>query len=349
MAETQVYAGAGKWRGGARSGIFRFTAGDERCEQLTTGLPDPVSVQAITVHPLDPNVVFIGTEDGVYVSSDRGAHWMRPDFPDKGVQIWSILVHPAAPRTILAGGSPVAVYRSDDGGERWRLLSRPAIPDRVEMGFACRVMRLAIDPHRPDDVFATVEVNGVMRSRDGGASWSDCSAGLISFADGPRYKSKIGSNVESEGMLDGHAVCVSEADPGAVFLANRMGIFRSGDGGGTWADIEVGKSSPLTYARDVRPAPQDARTLYACLSVQATGPTGSLCRSRDLGKSWERIDHDVHPGGTMMNLALNPRDGAQVWGVTRVGQVIGTTDGGTSWREYRLPQGCGDCYAVACG
>ncbi|MGH7090120.1 MAG: WD40/YVTN/BNR-like repeat-containing protein, partial [Stellaceae bacterium] len=164
-----------------------------------------------------------------------------------------------------------------------------------------------------------------------------------------RYKSKIGSDAEAEGMLDGHAVCVSPADPGAVFLANRMGIFRSGDGGQSWDDIEVGRHSPLTYARDVRPAPDDARTLYACLSVHSTGDTGSLCRSRDLGRSWERIDHGVHPAGTFMMLALNPRDPRQVWGVTRPGQVIGTMDGGESWQEARLPDGCGDCYAVACG
>ena len=349
MAETHVYAGAGKWRGGTRWGIFRFEAGADRAEQLTTGLPEKLSVHCITVHPNDPELVYIGSEDGLYVSSDRGAHWQKPDLPDKGVQIWSILVHPAAPRTLLAGAAPVAIYRSDDGGERWRKIAKPELPERVAMGFPCRVMRLAIDAAKPDDVFATVEVNGVMRSRDGGASWTDCSAGLIRFAASERYKSRIGSAVDSEGMLDGHAVCVSAADPGAVFLACRMGIFRSADGGESWRDLEVGRFSPLTYARDVRPAPDDPRTLYACLSVHSTGETGSLCRSRDLGASWERFDHGVAAKGTFMQLTPNPRDALQLWGVTRPGQIIGTMDGGKSWRETRLPEGCGDCYAVACG
>lgn len=349
MAATNIYAGAGKWRGGSNSGVFRFTAGDGRCEQLKTGLPDKVSVQAITVHPLDPNIVFIGTEDGPYVSSDRGAHWAKPDFPDQGVQIWSILVHPGAPRTILAGGSPVSVYRSDDGGERWRRIAKPPIRERAKMEFACRMMRLALDPKKPDDIFGVVEVNGVMRSRDGGASWTDCSDALVAFANEQRYKSRLGSDSEAEGMLDGHAICVSDADPGAVYLANRMGLFRSGDGGDSWTDLEVRRHSPLSYARDIRPAPADPRTLYACLSVHSTGDTGSLCRSRDLGSTWERIDHGPHPAGTFMNLALNAHDPNQVWGVTRPGQVIGTMDGGKSWLEYKLPQGCGDCYAIACG
>lgn len=348
MAQTHVYAGAGKWRGGTRWGIFRFAAGDDRAEQLTNGLPERVSVHCITVHPTDPDVVFMGTDDGLYLSHDRGSHWMKPDF-DEGVQVWSILVHPAAPRTVLAGSAPVGVYQSDDGGERWRKIAAPDTPERVKMGFPCRVMRLAIDPAKPMGVFATVEVNGVMRSADGGASWKDCSAGLIRLSEEQRYKSRIGSNTDAEGMLDGHAVCVSTADPGAVFLACRMGIFRSGDGGESWRDLEVGRYSPLTYARDVRPAAQDPRTLYACLSVHSTGDTGSLCRSRDLGASWERIDHGIHPRGTFMMLTLNPRDPMQVWGVTRPGQVIGTMDGGKSWHETRLPEGCGDCYAVACG
>ncbi|HUK57777.1 MAG TPA: hypothetical protein VLV50_01000 [Stellaceae bacterium] len=345
---TMVYAGAGMWRGGKRTGVFRVSAEGGQPEQLTNGLPDPCSVHTIVVNPHDPAIVYIGTHDGLYVSHDRGQHWMRPDFPDH-VQIWSILVHPAAPRTILAGASPVAVYRSDDGGERWRLIAKPTIEERVQMGFPCRVMRLAIDAKRPDDVFAAIEVNGVIRSRDGGATWSDCSKGLIAFSQSDKYKSRIGSATDAEGMLDEHAVAVSQADPGAVWLANRMGLFRSADGGDTWQDVEVSRYSKLTYARDIRPAPNDPTTLYAALSVHSTGPTGSLARSRDLGKSWERIDHGVEAKGTMMYLALDARDPNQVWGVTRPGQVIGTSDGGKSWREMRLPEGCGDCYTVACG
>ena len=182
MATTHIYACAGMWRGGKRPGVFRMKLGNGGFEQLRNGLPDPASVHAITVHPDDPSLVFIGTQDGIYRSTDHGNTWAKPDFPDAGVQIWSILVHPGAPQTILAGAAPTAVYRSDDSGEHWRRIARPTMPERVKMDFPCRVMRLAIDPKRPDDVFAIVEVNGVMRSRDGGESWSDCSAGLIRLA-----------------------------------------------------------------------------------------------------------------------------------------------------------------------
>jgi hypothetical protein len=348
VADSFVYAGAGIWRGGSKSGVFRLKIGNGGFEQLTAGLPEPTSVHTITVHPLHPERIFIGTQDGPYFSEDRGAHWRRPDFPDS-VQIWSFLVHPHQPETIYAGASPVAIYRSEDGGAHWQLLARPTLTERAKMPFACRVMRIALDPNAPRDLYATIEVNGVMRSRDGGERWTDCNDGLVRLAENPRLKSKLVSDTEAEGMLDGHALCVSAAAPGTVFLACRMGLFRSDDGGTQWTDIEVGRFSPLTYARDIRPAPQDPRRLYACLSMHATGDTGSLARSDDLGQSWRRIDHGVPIHATLMQLALHANDPDQVYGAARNGQIVGTQDGGKSWREQRLPAGCTDVYGIACG
>jgi len=113
--------------------------------------------------------------------------------------------------------------------------------------------------------------------------------------------------------------------------------------------MEVGRFSPLTYARDIRPAPQDPTRLYACLSVHATGDTGSLAKSDDLGATWRRIDHGVPVHATFMQLALKARDPDQVFGAARNGQIVGSVDGGKSWSEHRLPAGCEDVYGVACG
>ena len=62
-------------------------------------------------------------------------------------------------------------------------------------------------------------------------------------------------------MMDTHALAISAAQPGTVFLANRLGLFRSDDKGASWSDIDIGRFSPLTYARDVKVFPHDARTL----------------------------------------------------------------------------------------
>ena len=352
MADTSrlshVYVGVARSARDTIGGIFRRATGDEQWTQLTNGLPDGTDVQAITIHPENPDVIYAGTNTGPYRSTDRGDHWERLGFPDNVLGVWAITVHPTNPRILYAGTSPIAVFRSDDGGDTWRRMRDPGIPDRVKMPFACRVMRLAVDPNHPDDLYSTVEVNGAMRSRDGGESWEDCSADLVHFAERPQYKSRIASDTEVEGMLDGHALCVSAAGSGTVFLAVRMGLFRSTDHGSSWQDVGIGRFAPFTYARDVRVSSQDPRVMYVCVSPAARSKDGSIFRTQDLGETWQRFDHSVKAEATMMAVALHPRDPDQVYGVSRFGQVFGTDDGGRTWNEHRLPAGCRDVYALAC-
>lgn len=346
---SHVYVGAARWTGGTASGVFRRAAGEGRWELQNKGLPEGVHVQAITVHPTNPDVVYVGTQDGPYRSLDRGQRWERLPFPADGGQVWSILVHPSRPRTLLVGTSPVGIYRSDDEGTSWRRLPNAVQVERVKMPFACRVMRIAIDPAQPEHIYAALEVGGAMRSLDGGETWGDCSDDLVKLSELPHLKSRIVSDTEMEGMLDGHALCVSAAAPGTVILALRMGLFRSTDRGAHWKDMEVGRFSPLTYGRDIRVSPQDPKVLYACLSPAARSEDGSLYRSADLGETWTRFDHGVKAESTMMAVALHPRDASSVYCASRTGQVFGTEDGGRSWREDRLPAGVGDVYAIACG
>ena len=346
--QSHIFAGVARYRGGTQFGLFRRAVGDERWQRVTKGLPEDAQIHAVTVDPSNPDIVYVGTHDGPYRSTDRGASFQRLGFPDRDVEIWSILVHPKKPKTLYAGASPVGVYRSDDGGDNWKRLAPPRIAERIKMAFPCRVMRFAADPAEADTLYATVEVNGVMRSRDAGESWQDCSADLIKLAnDNPKLKSKIGSDTDTEGMLDGHALCVSDAAPGTVILAVRMGLFRSTDRGGSWRDMEVGRFSPVTYGRDIRVSPQDPRTLYAALSVAASSEHGRLYRSSDLGETWTRFDEGLNPASTMMAVATHPRDAKQIYCATRRGEVFGTQDGGKSWQSYKLPDGVADCYALA--
>jgi photosystem II stability/assembly factor-like uncharacterized protein len=344
---THVYAGAAATLEGTRGGIFRQAVGEGRWQQL--GLPDGAEVHAITLDPQNPETVYAGSTKGLFRSRDHGDHWEKLRFPGGDPDVWAILVHPKNPRILYAGASPPAVYRSEDGGDSWRKCADPGLPDRVIMGFACRVMRLDLDPNSPDEVYATLEANGAMRSRNGGESWEDCTADLIRFCEEPKYRSRIGSQTEIEGMLDGHALACSAAAPGSLFLANRMGLFKSADQGSHWQDIEVGRFSPLTYGRDIRVSPQDPRVLYAALSPAARSTDGSIYKSTDVGATWQRLDHGVKAEATMMAVALNPHDPDQVYGLSRVGQIFGTRDGGKTWQESRLPEGCRDCYALACG
>ena len=146
----------------------------------------------------------------------------------------------------------------------------------------------------------------------------------------------FGSDRDSEGMLDSHAIVVSGAQPASPILAVRMGLFQSRDGGRSWRDMEVGRHSPLTYCRNVIVSPEDPRVLYACLSPAARSTDGSLYRSSDVGETWQRFDHGVKAKATMMAAAVHPADPAKVYCISRCGQVFGTEDAGKSWREYPL-------------
>ena len=353
MADTHLYAGVagtvGMAHTGNLAGVFRRAVGDTKWEKLGGGLPADAEVHAITVHPSDRDTVYVGSTKGLYRSANRGGKFERLALPDAEADIWAVLVHPKNPRRIYAGATPVSVYRSDDAGEHWIKTADPALPDRVIMAFACRVMRLDADPNSPDDIYATMEANGAMRSRNGGDSWEDCTADLIRFCEEPKYRSRIGSQTEIEGMLDGHALACSAAAPGTVFLANRMGLFRSGDKGEHWQDMEIGRFSPLTYGRDVRTSPLDPRVMYAALSPAARSTDGSVYRSDDVGKTWTRFDRGIKAEATMMGVIAHPTDANQVYAISRCGQVFGTQDGGRTWSESRLPESTRDSYCIACG
>ena len=116
----------------------------------------------------------------------------------------------------------------------------------------------------------------------------------------------------------------------------------------SWENMEIGRFSPLTYARDVQIAPYNPQVMFACLSPAARSRDGSLYRSQDLGQTWQRLDHGVQANSTMMSVAPHPQDPDQVYCATRGGQVFGTQDGGTTWHEYPLPRNIQDVYAVAC-
>ena len=309
------------------------------------------NVQAFTVfvHPGDPEIVFAGTNDGVWRSTDRGATFRRTAFPDDKKEVWSFMVDSRDSKKMLAGASPIDVYRSEDAGQSWRKLPTPKIGTHCKGPFASRVMRLAQHPTKPNEIFAALEINGVMHSSDSGESWTDCSEGLIKLSELPHLKSKIVSDTTAEGMLDGHAVTINPADPDAAIVALRMGLFRTADKGRTWQDMEMKRFSPVTYGRDVKASPTEPNTLYTALSVAASSHDGAIYRSQDGGKSWQRFDK-VQVHGTIMSIGLHQRDPSQVYiGARYDGEVFGTQDGGQSWQAMPLPGEVQHIYSVACG
>ena len=74
-----VYAGVPQWSSTEDSeplgGLFRQEMGESKWHHLGKGLPDKAEVRAITIHPNDPQIVYVGTQHGPYCSTDSGEHW----------------------------------------------------------------------------------------------------------------------------------------------------------------------------------------------------------------------------------------------------------------------------------
>ena len=349
MAQSFIYVGVAGYVGRPEAigkvGVFRREVDGGTWSNV---LPD-LETFTVTVHPKDASIVLAGTQDGVWRSTDRGATFKRSNFPDAKKQVWSFLVDSRDPKRILAGASPIDVYRSEDTGASWTRMPKPNVPERCKGPFASRVMRMVQHPTRPDEIYAALEIAGSARSLNFGETWEDCGAHLVELSERPHLRSKIVSDTFAEGMLDGHAITICPADPDSVVLACRMGLFNSRDKGRTWADMEMKRFSPITYGRDVRVSPQDPNTLYCALSVAAASKDGGVYRSRDAGKSWQRFDK-VQVHGTIMSIGLSASNPKQVAiGARYEGEVFTTGDGGETWQASPIPGPVKDIYSVACG
>lgn len=113
--QTNLYVGVSNRTGGDVSGLYRRAADSD--QWTLADLPPHTHVHAITVDPADASIIYAAASNGLYRSRDRGQTWRRLIEPEGREQFWSVLIHPANPRTILAGTAPLGLHRSDDGGD----------------------------------------------------------------------------------------------------------------------------------------------------------------------------------------------------------------------------------------
>ena len=323
--KTLIYVGA------EASGLYRKEAGESRWENLTRGMAPSAQARAIAIHPENPDVVFAGTQRGVYRSQDRGDNWERMNLTE-GRVVWSLKFHPNNPQVMFLGTEGSEVFKSDDGGENWQYMATISNPDSVQMAFATRILGLAIESNSPDHMYAALEVGGAARSSDGGKTWQLANSQFAGDVD----------------LMDLHGVTIGSPDSNAVFISNRVGVWRSQDQGDSWQNLQFQRFSDISYSRGVEVAPNDPNTLYACVGLNFGSEAGGVLRTTDLGETWERFDKGVTPQSTTFGIAINEQQPEQVYFCTRKGQVFGTHDNGASWKEHDLPETATSVKAVAC-
>ena len=330
---THVYVGlAGEGQNIGEGGLYRRADGDQGWESVTAGLPESPQVRTLLIHPEDSRIIYAGTQSGPYRSDDRGDHWEALEAPHDGTDVWSLAFRPGDPGVMFAGYEPCAIYRSEDGGESWREMdtSGVAFPNITTYmpPTEKRVIGIAADPSDSADMYAAIEVGGLLASRDGGESWA-------SITDGPHIRNNT---------LDLHGVQVSPAAPGTVFIITQVATFRSRDRGTHWEHVQFGEMFPGgSYCRGLLVAPDDPRTIYLAAGAGGGGAppgteeAGALFRSRDVGETWEQVDLGETAPSRMFQIAIDRAAPSHVYCCTFDGHVYSSYDGADTWSKSRLP------------
>ena len=338
---SYVYAGlAGETVPGyaIQSGLYRMAIGDDRWELVTGGLPKDPAIRAIAPHPGHPETVCVGTQLGPYRTDDRGEHWERLHVPDHSLPVWSLLFDPHDTDVLYAGYEDCEIFRSEDGGNRWRQLPVtvrfPEITVAPGANPAKRVLQLAANPASPGELYGAIEVGGIIRSLDGGLHWENMSHGQYLNDD----------------TVDMHGVLVGRWPPGPVLATARAGLFRSTDQGEHWvsARLEPLNAKGQTYCRAILEVPGDPKTIWLAAGASFKSDVGALFRSTDGGLSWTRMKLGVEPTATLFTIAFDERQPRRMYCASSAGEVFASEDGGQSWDKRHLPEGATQVYAMAC-
>jgi len=89
--------------------------------------------------------------------------------------------------------------------------------------------------------------------------------------------------------------------------------------------------------------------MYVSIGASARSSQGALYRSRDLFKTFERVDREITANATMMAVSVDPRAPNHIYCIARDGQVFGTLDDGATWTTYQLPDKAKELRGLAAG
>ncbi|MBV8217257.1 MAG: hypothetical protein JO325_02240 [Solirubrobacterales bacterium] len=287
----------------------------------------------MAVDPRDPDRVYVGTfDDGLYASHDGGSRW-RVAWQDVGDRrVMSVSVSPShivnGVSVVYAGTEPSNLYRSEDGGKTWELLPElRQLPSEPRWSFPPRpwthhVRTIALHPADPDILAVGIELGGVMRSLDGGATWID---------HNPQAHS------------DAHQLVTHALAPERVYEVAGQGIAVSPDRGDSWRRLDGGLDRHYAWATAVDPA--DPNLWYASVSRSPMAAHGQgdgqslLLRSRSRN-GWEAIDRwgdDAELRRMPYALAALPEQPDRLLVGLRGGALLVGDDAGEVWSRLESP------------
>jgi photosystem II stability/assembly factor-like uncharacterized protein len=238
-------------------GLLRSQDGGQTWDPLQTTFGS-WSVPSLAVRPDDPQNVFAGTVQGLYVSRDGGSSWERVTSLDdvsmataksqpemsqlEDPTIWDLAFDPFDPQVLYAATFPGGLYRSKDGGASWEQIVAGMDPNEP-------VDDILPDPKHQGTIYAGSRFSGVFMSTDGGETWQ-------AIVNGMERK-----EVSTLGL----------ADDGAVLYAGTA----SGNGGaGVW---RLGDLTAAQAATAVAAAPTAQSAAPAPTATPKPEGGGGLC------------------------------------------------------------------------
>jgi photosystem II stability/assembly factor-like uncharacterized protein len=249
--------------------------------------------------------VLVGTRKGMFILTSDGKRkaWNVNGPLFEGWEVYHVKGSPVDPNRLYASQSTgwfgQLIQRSDDGGATWAPVGNLFQYDGVTgthqwydgtphpWEFA-RVWHLEPSLSDPDAVLAGVEDAALFQSSDGGTSWSELS-GLRDSGTGASWQPGAG------GMAV-HTILVNPKDPKRIWVAiSAAGVFRSDDGGVTWAPKNKGLHS--------EGIPDEDAAVGHCVHRIALHPSKpntlfmqkhwDVMRSDDAGDNWVEISGNL--------------------------------------------------------
>lgn len=275
---------------------FRYDGGPDT-HQWYDGTPHPWAFKRVWhLEPAhdNPETVFAGVEDAaLFRSADGGTSWSEvaglrahtsgPAWQPGagGLCLHTVLIDPGRPERMYVAISAAGAFRTDDGGDTWKAITRGLrsdfLPDpTAEVGHC--VHRIAFHPSNTDRLFMQKHWD-VCRSDDAGDLWTEVSGNLPSDF--------------------GFPIVVHAHEPETIYVVpiksdtehyppeGKLRVYRSRTGGGEWEALTKGLPQ-RNFRQNILRDAMCVDALDPCgVYFGTTG--GALFASADDGDSWKPI------------------------------------------------------------
>jgi len=308
---------------------------------------DPIVV--IELHPKNPDIIYIATNDYIYKTRDGGKTWANLSRGMSHSRVIAMAIDPAYPATVYAGTKGDAVYRSYDGGQRW-VSQRSGLDDAT---ISSVVNQFVFDPQDNTHLFAATTM-GVFESKNAGDSWTKRMEGmkevlmvvslemdptrpaiLYAGTSGGVYKSvdqaghweKVNNGlvppemVKSSRALNVTAIEVDAFEPETVYAATLAGLYKSTDGAKSWARIGESLADQMIISMVLDRSKKGV--------IYITGREG-VHRSEDGGATWKVMNRGFATTN-IRSLAQSQTDPKLFYAGTNGSGLYRSTDAGESW------------------